>query len=140
MLHSSSLLHPPFHYITAFSPTPLSPLHPFLAYISIQPAPTTVSPISIFSSSISSFSKSSPPYTPLPPPYIHLSHHPTSLSPTLHHTCQLLRIFRKLYGFFVPLRAYGRRGISLRIFFIHEIINFSPFDMLILFEIVQLAR
>ena len=32
------------------------------------------------------------------------------------HTCQLLRIFRKLYGFFVPLRAYGRRGISLRIF------------------------
>ena len=34
----------------------------------------------------------------------------------LAHTCQLLRIFRKLYGFFVPLRAYGRRGISLRIF------------------------
>ena len=35
---------------------------------------------------------------------------------TLHHTCQLLRIFRKLYGIFVILRAYGRRGISLRIF------------------------
>ena len=34
----------------------------------------------------------------------------------VHHTCQLLRISRKLYGFFVILRAYGRRGISLRIF------------------------
>ena len=56
------------------------------------------------------------------------------------HTCQLLRIYRKLYGIFVNLRTYGRRGISLRIFYIYEIINFSPFDMLILLQIVQLAN
>ena len=31
----------------------------------------------------------------------------------MEHTCQLLRIFRKLY---VILRAYGRRAISLGIF------------------------
>ena len=32
------------------------------------------------------------------------------------HTCQLLRIFRKLYGFLVISQGYGRRGISLRIY------------------------
>ena len=66
-------------------------------------------------------------------------YHASTVEPVLgdHHTCQLLRISRKLYGFFVPLWAYGH---FLTDFFIHEIIHFFPFDMLILFEIVQLAR
>ncbi len=50
------------------------------------------------------------------------------------------------YGFSVSCTdfsyLYGLTGVGAFPygFFIHEIINFSPFDMLILFEIVQLAR
>ena len=49
-----------------------------------------------------------------------------------------LTVFRKLYGIFVFLRAYGRRGLTD--FYIYEtLINFSPFDMLNLLQIIQLA-
>ena len=50
----------------------------------------------------------------LPPPR-HQQYRHRDIS-GLYHTCQLLQIFRKLYGIFVILRSYGRRGISLRIF------------------------
>ncbi len=52
------------------------------------------------------------------------------------HTSQLLRIFRKLYGIFVILRAYGHFFTDFYIKF-YEIINLSPFVMLILLQIIR---
>ena len=40
-------------------------------------------------------------------------------------TCQPLRISRTLYGFFIILRAYGRKSVSLQIFVFKKQIFFS---------------